>query len=257
MPNQFFQDTSDMKKLKKFYKKAPKAFQRVSAGTLNGLAFEERTNFQKSIKLNMMVRSPGLLKKLTRVKTTSKSTPISKQKAETFTVTMARHEGWEAANKGGAVPATEFTDEGRAGGKPHGKSLKGARRGGAFTGPQDLGYSGRMSKRQIREYLQRISMNKKRRRKSFYLPVWFKRMAPGIYRFKGGKVSRKDKQGRMFKRPSLHGARFQRLSNQDQIMRVDSYDWQDEATVMTTKPSVSKRIWVVEQDRELRRLGLL
>jgi hypothetical protein len=267
MPDQFFQDTKDMKALKKFYKKAPNAFQRVSAGTLNGLAFEERTNFQRSIKLNMIVRSPGLLKKLTRVKTASKSTPINQQQAETFTTTMARHEGWEAAASGGQTKATQFTDDGRVGNKQTGKSRKEARQGQAFTEPQDVGFSGRMSKKKVIQYLQRISRSPKRRRRSFYLPVWFKRMQPGVYRFVGGVVRRpkqlygkgsrfaRTKSGALFA-ATLTGARFRRLAGHQTTFAVKDYGWQEEATKETVLKNNVKRLWLNNFNHEIKKIKI-
>lgn len=259
MTDQFFTDKKSQKQLEKFYEKAPKAFQRVSAGVLNGMAFDERGNFQKSISRNMTIRSPGLLKKLTRVKTTPKSKPINSQEARTFTTPMARHEGWKAAVEGGRVKATQFTDEGRIGGKQAGKAKKGAKAGGAFTVPSDLGFGDRLSRKQVPIYLQRISSSPSRRRKSFLLPVWYKKIPPGIYRFVGGSVRSPKASSIKTKktlRKTLVGAKMKRMSTPDDTYTVKSYDWQNEATKVTTRQSNVKRIWESSFNHELNKIKI-
>ena len=239
MPDQFFQDKKDLGQLQQFFKNAPKAFQRVSAGFHNRLAFDGRKNFQKEIRSSMTIRSPGLLNKLTRFKTTKKNVPINKQESSTFTLTMDRHEGWVAVNTGKTVQATKFTTAGRGGSETK-KSLTGARLGRAHTGPQDFGLPDNMSYDDVVNYLQRISATPSRRRKSWFLPVQFRGMPPGIYKFIGGKVRSPRASSRKTRRKlkaTLIGARIVRLSDTEGRMKPEKDNWHDRANKRTLRRS--------------------
>lgn len=246
MPDQFFQDKKSQKVLKEFFKNAPKAFQEVSAGTLNGLAFKERENYQKSIKKNMQIRTPGLLRKSTRVKMAKKTDRIQNQQSEAFTLTSARHDGWEAVEEGKQTKINVFTDKGRGGDSFSGKGRPGAKIGRAFTGPQDFGFSSSMGHNDVVNYMQRISASPRRRRKSWFLPVWFRLMPPGIYIFQGGKVRKRklfSVKTKKQHKSTLVGADIVRLSTGRTTFKPKANNWQGEATRQTTKKAELQRIW--------------
>jgi hypothetical protein len=256
--DQFFQDKHSQRELKKFYKNAPRAFQRTTAGFLNRLAFDEYKNMQASIRGSMTIRADNLVKKLTRFKTTKKNLPISRQQTEAFTLTMRGHDGWEDQITGRASDSTVFTTAGR-GGNEKKKSLPSARYERAFTGPQDFGFGNDMSYQDVVNYLQRISSSPQRRRKTWFLPVQFKSMPPGIYKFFGGRVRKPKASSVKTKRrlkSTLIGAKIKRLSDPTGGMRPEKNIWNVRATKKTLKLSNTQKAFQDNFDFELRKIRM-
>lgn len=233
MTVKFKVDKKGEKELQKFYDNAPRAYQRVSAGVLNTFALDNSKNMKQSIGRLMVIRNPQFVKNNVRFKLTSKSKPINKQESSSFSLSRPNFDGWEAVQGGETTNMTLFTHKGRVGDSQQGVSRKAARSEQAYTKPSDLGFSDRLSKKRIILYLQRISASPKRRRRTWYLPRWYKSMPPAIYKFVGGRVK---KTGRG-KQRTLINARIVMVSNPDQTARVHNKDWQGLADKQTTKPA--------------------
>ena len=60
-------DISDLLKLEKFYRKAPKKFERAAKGTINSVAFGVRSESIDEIGRNMTVRDPRFVSGSMRV----------------------------------------------------------------------------------------------------------------------------------------------------------------------------------------------
>lgn len=234
MPDQFSLGDKDLKQLKKFYKRAPKAFQRVSAGVLNSMAFGTRIESIKVLKNVTTVRTPSILERNMRVKMANGNQAVNQQFSTAGSITSARHDGWEAIEKGSATRLTLFSDEGRGGSKQNVSKRASRAIPAQHLGPDDFNLSD--STRDMEAYLQAIARDK-RRRKAFYLPKNYKRMRPGVYKFKGGKVGAyTGKTGRKYKR-TLVGAKIKRLSTPGEKRTMTRKRWMEKAL----KRSVSTR----------------
>jgi len=245
-------DKRGEKELQKFYDNAPRAYQRVSAGVLNTFALDNAKNMRHSIGRLMVIRNPQFVKNNVRFKLTSKSKPIRSQESRSFSLSRPRFDGWESVQGGKSTNMTLFAHKGRIGDSQQGVSRKAARSEQAFTNPSDLGFTKRMSKKRVILYLQRISASPQRRRKTWFLPSWYKRLSPGIYKFVGGRVK---KTGRG-KARTLFGARIVMVSNPDQNVSVDHKDWQGMADKRTMKPSNVSKAFGSNFDHEFNKIKI-
>lgn len=85
--------------LKRLYKKAPKKMQKVTAGVLNSEAFTLRTSILEVLKKEMIIRSPGFVKKNVRV-VKAKPGPVQNQVAESGSIFADRFTGWKEQQTG-------------------------------------------------------------------------------------------------------------------------------------------------------------
>lgn len=251
MPDQFTVGKDGLKDLHKFYKQAPRAFQRVSAGVLNSLAFDDRKASMRELGRATIIRSPGLLKTGNRVQTARKTQFIDQQKAISGSVPKPRHDAWEHIQDGSTTRATKFSDAGR-GGSVQGKALPSAKLGRAKTHESDYRTKGSGDSRTI-NFMQQIQQDKTRARQSFLLPRRFRNMPPGIYKFQGGK------RGKFRGKRTLVGARLRLLSIPSQFAESSRFtpkkiDWKGKATRRTAAESNVRGYWVRNMDHELRKI---
>lgn len=247
MTDQFFTDKKSQEQLKKFYKTAPKAFRKVSAGVLSSMAVESRTNMQKTLRKDFTIRTPTLLNKGLRFTLANKNEPINQQQSTAGSIDIPRHDDWEGAQTGKASRVTMFTDKGRVGNSQAGKARK-MSKAGRHTTMSDFKLKGSGDNR-TNLYLQAIGSDDKRRRKPFYLPRKYKGMRKGVYKFSGGRKG--VFRGR---KGSLVGAKIVRLSTPQDKMQPKRTNWMGRAVRITTRPSRIKSMWVDNFDRELKKV---
>ncbi|RKY07276.1 MAG: hypothetical protein DRP56_05975 [Planctomycetota bacterium] len=249
--DQFQLDNRDLKQLEKFYKEAPDMMRFVSANVLNAMAMEDRALTQRQLHKSMTIRSPGLLKKGTRVEFAKSGHRINSQFAISGSIETPRHDGWLHQEDGSMTRATMFMDPGRKGGSSAGKGIKKAKIGEAETHENDFRLKGSGDTR-IARYLQSIQSSKTRRRKTFMLSRRYKRMTPGIYKFMGGSV------GKHKGRRTLVGAAPVRLSIPGSLpnsrFKPKALHWKEKAT-RHIKESLVKRLWIREFDENLKRMS--
>lgn len=219
MTELFHTDQADIKKLIKAYKQLPRVMHQATASTLNSMAFEDRAQIPKTMDDDMIIRTPSLIKRATRVQMTKGNIPTDRQIARSGSIETPRHDAWAHVQEGQATRATQFTSEGRAGGTSAGKAKKQAKAGQAHTNPKDI-RTKRTGQTRITAYLQRIKRDKTRRRKSIYIPKGHRRLPKGIYKFVGGRV----------RKGNLIGASIVRLSTPGARIKPDKFDWKNEAT---------------------------
>jgi len=99
MPDIFQINKRDMRHLIKFFKNAPRDFQRASAGTLTTFAFEARKSIIGAIEDNMTVRNPKFVSSRVQVNK-AKPGPLSSQVSEVGSVATARFSGWVEQQRG-------------------------------------------------------------------------------------------------------------------------------------------------------------
>ena len=244
MTDQFQLDDRDLNQLIKFYRIAPKLFQKVSAEVLSSMAFQDRKLYMRMLGIEMIIRSPGLLKKGTRVQMAKQGHRIEAQFALSGSVETPRHDAWQHVEDGSTTRATQFMDPGRGGSKS-GKGLKVAKTGHAQTYENDFQLKGSGDTRILR-YLQEIQQDKTRRRKTFMLSRRYKRMPPGIYKFMGGRV------GKYKGKRTLTGAVPVRMSTPAQLpqsrFKPKPLHPKEKATARVTEADV-KRFYVENMQR--------
>lgn len=252
MANQFSVGGKGQKQLKKFFKIAPRAFQRTSAGVLNTLAFIAKPGMQQTLKRDNIVRTPSLLKKALKVQKAKPFEKIGQQESRVGSVLTARHDAFEAIDQGTPTKATQFTDAGRTGGTSRGKGKKEGKIGSDVTEENDLKVSGSGDSRTI-SFLQQIQRDKTRRRKAFFLPRNFKGMKKGIYKFKGGRVGVFKKDGRKFGK-TLVGARIVKISERGAKFTPKKTNWNKRTIIREIKEDVVRKAWVSNQQFQLRKV---
>lgn len=249
MTNQFSTGGDGQKQLQKFYKKAPRAFQRTSAAVLNSMAFSDRKGSMRELGRSMIIRNPGLVKKAARVKMAKENQSINQQESISGSIKTKRHDAFEHVEEGTATRATRFTKEGRKGSQANvGQST--ARIGKAQTYENDYRLKGSGDTRII-NYLQQIQADKTRRRKTFMISRRFKNMDPGIYKFKGGRV------GKMRGKRTLVGAKLRLLSTPGSEagsrFKPKAIHWKSNATRKNVTERAVQNWWVDNQQRQLRK----
>ena len=252
MPDHFSIDPESKRQLNKFFKSAPKAFQRVSGGVLTRLAIDTRKNMMREIGRNTVIRNPNLLKNGIRFRAPRgiKNKNISQQETSAFSLSRDRHDGWAAINNGTRTRINIVTEEGR-GGNFQNQAKAQAKFRTKHTQPKDVGLSDSMGEKDTILYLQRISASPSRRRKSWYLPVKFKNMEPGIYKFVGGSVRAISKGS---KKKKLVGAKIKRLNKTEANLKPKAIHWQDKAEHRTMKNL--KDVWVDNFEHEFKKIKM-
>lgn len=254
MTDQFFTDKKAQAKLEKFFKEAPRAFRKVSAGVLSSMAVESRTNAQKILKRELTIRRPAILKTGLRFKLAKKNEPIRIQQSEVFSVKSKGFDGWEGAESGKSSRVTMFTDKGRAGKSQRGVARKEAKAGQNHTVMSDYKLKGSGQTR-TNLFLQSIASDDKRRRKPFYLPKGYKGMRRGVYKFSGGRKGTFTHKGRKYK-GTIVGAKIVRLSTPKDDMNPNKIGWMARAVRITTRPSRIKSMWTDNFEREVRKIKI-
>ncbi len=90
--------------LKRFYKKAPKKFQKASANVLTSFAFGTRAEAMNVIKSKMVIRNPRFINSRLRVSKAFGSTNIGSQQSEVGSIPAQRFTGW-IEQQTGKMPA--------------------------------------------------------------------------------------------------------------------------------------------------------
>jgi len=247
---QFFFTGNPQKQLDEINKLTKRAFGRVSAGVLNTQAFTARTGFQETLRKDNTIRTPSLLRKATRVKKARITDPVARQQSQSGSIRTARHDAWAAIDQGENVEATTFTHAGRVGNDESGKSRKAVRAGQSRTTQMsDFQLSG-SGERRVVMYLQEIAKDKALRRKPFFLPMKFKRMNKGIYKFKGGRHGTFTTNGRKYK-DTLVNPKIVRLSGPDSKFRAKKTNWNERTIKREITSSMLDRMWKKQMSREL------
>jgi len=177
----FGADTDDFDALEALYKKAPKKFRSVTGRVLNTFAYNTRQEAIKFVHTEMMSRKPGFAKKVLRYEKADFFTPINQQESHTGSIRHPRFSGWIEQETGEQREGRIATLLARGNSKRRQVisdfRLKPGRR---FKTPKD--YKGRTSTQRAVVMLQHLS------RTGYNEPFivrGHRRMAPGLYRFKG------------------------------------------------------------------------
>jgi len=250
MADQFTTGGDGDKVLKKFFKNAPAAFQRTSAGVLTGMAKEHRLESMRQIGKHMIVRHPNLVRSMMRFQMAKKTALVSDQESMSGAIKKNGHDSWEHVEEGSMTRATRFTEEGR-GGNAQNVGMSTARIGKAQTHEGDYKLKGSGDTRIIR-YFQAIEADPKRRRKTFMLSRRFKGMDPGIYRFVGGRV------GKYKGRRSLIKPKIRLLSTPGTFpgsrFKPKKIDWNHKAAAHVSDERFVRQLWVENINHELNKL---
>jgi len=108
--------TKDLKKLKRFYKNAPKQFRYASANVLNSEAFGSRLNSLAIIKSKMTVRREGFIKRQMNVVKANGREPVRSQRAIMGSLEKRGFSGWVEQETGQRTERARIaTLEGRRG----------------------------------------------------------------------------------------------------------------------------------------------
>jgi hypothetical protein len=99
MKSIFDMDATNLRALKKFYQKAPRDFERATAGVLNSLAFTTRKNDIRNITGSMIVRNAKFIERSILVEKT-RSGKISSQQSVVGSVRRPGFTGWEEQQTG-------------------------------------------------------------------------------------------------------------------------------------------------------------
>ena len=129
MVDQFNVGKQGIRNLKKFYKKAPKAFQRVSAGVLTSMAVADYKQIPKTMDKLMTIRTPSIIRKATRFEKADKKQPVNQQQSRSGSIKTDRHDAWEHVQTGQGTRITQFADAGRKGGTSKGRGTGPAKAG--------------------------------------------------------------------------------------------------------------------------------
>lgn len=114
--NDFTADLRDIKKLERFFKKAPELIKPATANLLTSLAFKTREYDIENISRGMTVRNKKFIESSLRIK---KATPgnIDRQQALVYSVVRGKFTGWEEQETGKQIPRPTTTREARGGNK--------------------------------------------------------------------------------------------------------------------------------------------
>ena len=198
----FEMDASDLKRLQKFYKNAPKIFMRAAAGTLNAFALGTRKQAIKVIDSKMTVRNPKFIHGSIQVDKARGNVPLGKLEAITGSVARPRYTGL-AEQELGTTPKRNrvLTTASREG------NMKSQVKGWARLKPQakypspnqpmgmnktqdgrDFGLQGLSGAKRIVAFL--MILNERKTAQTFIIRRQFGRFKRGLYRFKQGVIKK-------------------------------------------------------------------
>lgn len=180
---------TDIRRLRKWYKKAPKQFTRAGAGVLNDFAFGVKEVSGRVINKRMVVRNSKFVSSSLRVQKT-KGSNFSSLSSETGSVRRPRFSGWAEQELGKRSSRTKVaTPFGRGGSnkgvlKPSFRMKPSAR----FIKPSD--FEGDNQKQKIRAMLNKVS---KRKTSRPFLIRGSKRFSSGLYKIQNRNIRRVQK----------------------------------------------------------------
>jgi hypothetical protein len=190
MPDQIFDISSpDLKKLKKFFKQAPRQFQFAAAGVLNDQAFGTRREAVQKIGRNMIVRNPKFVNSMVRFKKANGRQDISLQQSETGSMKRKGFSGWIEQETGKRTQRTRTQTLLARGGSRQNIVKRGFRMrpGLKFTDPDD--FSDLVGNPEHRTIAMLVMLRRNKFKKPFILPS-NRRGKKGLYKFQRGKVKR-------------------------------------------------------------------
>ena len=185
MPQMFDIDTTDLKRLEKFYKRMPREFLKATAGILNSFAFGSRTESLLIIQRRLTVRSPRFIRGSIRVDKARPGQPLSKQQSEMGSIHRARFTGLReqelgVSDKRKNVP-TLAARRGQRGRKvPGAVRLK---RANQFPSPDD--FPGKTAEHRVVVMIRMLQ--RKKFRKPFII-TGHRRFPRGLYQFRAAKL---------------------------------------------------------------------
>ena len=190
MPDQIFDISSpDLKKLKKFFKQAPRQFQFAAAGVLNDQAFGTRREAIQKIGRNMIVRNPKFVNSMVRFNKARGAQDISLQQSETGSMRRKGFSGWVEQETGKRTQRTRTQTLLARGGSRQNIVKRGFRMrpGLKFTDPDD--FSDVVGNPEHRTIAMLAILRRDKFKKPFILPS-NRRGKKGLYKFQRGKVKR-------------------------------------------------------------------
>lgn len=184
MSRLFQVEAKDLINLRKFYKKAPKQFQRVSANVLTSFAFGTRTESLGAINDKMTVRNKRFVDGSVRV-VKARSGPISSQESEMGSINRARFSGWAEQELGTPTKRTRVATALARGNNPE-KQIKPSLRlkpSNQFISPKE--YKGRSE--QHRTNIMIWDLMRTNSKKPFRIRK-HRKFKPGLYKFVRKKI---------------------------------------------------------------------
>jgi len=185
----FQMSAPDLILLRRMYKKAPKKMQRVVAGVLNSEAFEMRPIILKTIDKDMIIRSPGFVKRHVIVNKAIPG-PINNQQSEAGSIFGDRFTGWEEQQFGDKGKQKSVSSRFARGGQWQGKIRQKLRRkqSNPLWRPSDFNIRNAVSeKHRLIIFLQ--ILDQRRIRDRFYMPDRLGQMEGGtIYKMQSQKI---------------------------------------------------------------------
>jgi hypothetical protein len=186
MSNIFTLKSSNLKNLRKFYKKAPKQFSWAVAGVLNDQAFGTRKTAMRRIGRNMIVRNPNLVRSHVLVEKAKGGQSIALIQSETGSIDKKRFSGWVEQETGERTKRTRTQTVLARGGSKQNIVRPGFRMksGNPFPTSDDFG-TGSKENRTI-AMLATLSHNKFK--KPFILSS--RKFRKGLYKFARNKIKK-------------------------------------------------------------------
>jgi hypothetical protein len=190
MADLFTMDAKDLIKLRRFYKKAPKAFKKAAAGTLNAFAFSTRRKAIDIIHAKMTVRNQKFIDGSIKVEKAQGNVLMKNMQSETGSVPRPRYTGLREQEMGESGARNRvFTKSAREGSRQ--AVTKGYARlkpNADYPSPSKERLSGLSGAKRIVAFLHILSETK--RAQTFILRKQFGRFKRGLYRFKQGKIKK-------------------------------------------------------------------
>jgi hypothetical protein len=181
-------DIDDIKRLQKFYKRAPKMFIRAAAATLNAFAFGTRKEAINVIDSKMTVRNPKFIHGSIKVDKARGNVPMGSLEAITGSVERPRYTGL-AEQELGKTPSRNrvFTTASREGNKQSmTKRWARLKPNAKYPSPSGEALSGLSGAKRIVAFFHILS--ERRAAQTFILKKRFGKFKRGLYRFKQGVI---------------------------------------------------------------------
>lgn len=243
MSDQFQLDNRDLRELVKIYKNAPKQLTKMSASVLNTMVYKDYLSSMKTISGEMIIRTPGMIKKGMRYQKANYNQPISRQFAISGSIKMERHDAWEHVETGEGARITRFTKEGRGGNVDN--VAKKEARAGQDKHQRASDYN--LNEKNIQRFMAAVAgqkgTGKYGRRKPFFIAQIHRRMGRGIYKFVGGSVGTY-KAGKRVVKKTLVGAHLVRLSTPKDWIKPRKIEWKEKATKRAITQKVIQQAWL-------------
>ncbi|MCP4748089.1 MAG: hypothetical protein GY874_18425 [Desulfobacteraceae bacterium] len=174
---------SDLINLQRFYKRAPEKFIRAMAGTMNSIAFGNRTESLKIIEKRMTVRNKRFVNSRIRVAKARTSNLTS----EVGSIAAPRFSGWAEQELGVAAKRTRVMGLMARRGNYTNQAMHSARLKPGSTQITDDQYAGKTRRFRTRAMLMDL---KRRKIKRPFVIKRHRKFAPGLYKMVRGHVVR-------------------------------------------------------------------